>query len=278
MCACCYFQLCWLPAQYYCFAPEIKKLRDYDIRLVNNISLRFAQRQFKSIEEMDDEHFRLSRENQFFVNVKFGLGAIVYSIIAIFLSFFGFRLPVSNTMAEWGQMGDFFGGMLNPILAFASFIALLYTIRIQSEELRLTTKELANNVDVQKDIVEQHKTNLAQSKANNKVSFVAAILNSKIKETEQVLLQLEGDKTSYAVIPNLWSMYLSALGAAYVENQRIGEKRYKNCIDVKLLFQQAIFNKHHSYSNSFEHSLTVLQRVLGHLKLLFTTACRRSGY
>lgn len=35
-----------------------------------------------------------------------------------------------------GQMGDFFGGMLNPILAFASFIALLYTIRIQSKQIR----------------------------------------------------------------------------------------------------------------------------------------------
>ncbi len=32
-----------------------------------------------------------------------------------------------NTREALGQMGDFFGGMLNPILAFASLIALLYS-------------------------------------------------------------------------------------------------------------------------------------------------------
>ncbi|WP_233081447.1 hypothetical protein [Rheinheimera soli] len=48
----------------------------------------------------------------------------------------------SDDPGQWGQMGDFFGGLLNPVLAFASFMALLYTIRIQSEELGMTREEL----------------------------------------------------------------------------------------------------------------------------------------
>lgn len=50
--------------------------------------------------------------------------------------------PFATTVDDWGSVGDFFGGMLNPVFAFASFIALLYTIRIQREELTLTRDEL----------------------------------------------------------------------------------------------------------------------------------------
>jgi hypothetical protein len=37
----------------------------------------------------------------------------------------------STDPAVWGQAGDFFGGILNPILAFCSFMALLFTVRLQ---------------------------------------------------------------------------------------------------------------------------------------------------
>ena len=35
----------------------------------------------------------------------------------------------------WGVTGDFFGGILNPILAFCSLIALLYTVHLNKQEL-----------------------------------------------------------------------------------------------------------------------------------------------
>jgi Putative phage abortive infection protein len=54
--------------------------------------------------------------------------------------------------AEWGQLGDFFGGTLNPIFGFLSFIGLLLTLVIQiksldksSEELELSREELAKS-------------------------------------------------------------------------------------------------------------------------------------
>lgn len=48
---------------------------------------------------------------------------------------------VESEAAIYGQMGDFFGGMLNPVLAFASFIALLHTIRIQSKQIANSQSE-----------------------------------------------------------------------------------------------------------------------------------------
>lgn len=43
---------------------------------------------------------------------------------------------------NFGTFGDFFGGMLNPILTFLTFMGLLITIVLQQKELRLTRKEL----------------------------------------------------------------------------------------------------------------------------------------
>jgi uncharacterized membrane protein len=67
-------------------------------------------------------------------------GLIAFPLLVYLLNFNGQAL--STDAAHWGQMGDFFGGVLNPILAFASFIALLYTIRIQSKEMADTRAEM----------------------------------------------------------------------------------------------------------------------------------------
>jgi hypothetical protein len=48
---------------------------------------------------------------------------------------------------EWGVFGDFFGGVLNPIFGFASFLALLATIFYQAKELNASTKELKNSAE-----------------------------------------------------------------------------------------------------------------------------------
>ncbi len=45
------------------------------------------------------------------------------------------------------HFGDYFGGLLNPLIAFLAFGALLYTIHIQREELKATREELARSVE-----------------------------------------------------------------------------------------------------------------------------------
>ncbi|GGT78533.1 putative phage abortive infection protein [Aliarcobacter butzleri] len=62
---------------------------------------------------------------------------------------------LSGEVEELGQMGDFFGGTLNPILAFLSFCLLLITIKLQSKELKNSTEELAKS---SKALIEQSKS------------------------------------------------------------------------------------------------------------------------
>jgi hypothetical protein len=62
------------------------------------------------------------------------------AVLAIYR--FHFAPPVSNTHADWGTFGDFFGGTLNPIFGFLGLIALLLTLWVQSRELAVSREEL----------------------------------------------------------------------------------------------------------------------------------------
>ncbi|CAI3803159.1 hypothetical protein [Rheinheimera sp. MM224] len=93
----------------------------------------------------------------------------VYSVFAYLAMFYSSHIGegLSTDPAVWGQAGDFFGGMLNPFLAFCSFMALLYTIRIQSEELRLTRDELAKTSKANEKLSEANESQLLLSKLQN---------------------------------------------------------------------------------------------------------------
>lgn len=69
-----------------------------------------------------------------------------------------------------GALGDYFGGLLNPVLAFLSFIALLWTLKLNQEELAETRKELARAAKAQEDskkvMDEQLKTQIFQQSDN----------------------------------------------------------------------------------------------------------------
>lgn len=68
------------------------------------------------------------------------------AVCAVVFTYFLFHhAPPSGNHSRWGEFGDFFGGILNPIFGFLGFTALLYTIKLQSTELRLTRKELSNS-------------------------------------------------------------------------------------------------------------------------------------
>lgn len=70
---------------------------------------------------------------------------------------------VSSDPAHWGQMGDYFGGVLNPLLAFFSLLTICYTLALQIEESAKTTRFNA----VQKfesmlfEMIRMHRDNLA---------------------------------------------------------------------------------------------------------------------
>ena len=51
----------------------------------------------------------------------------------------------------WGAVGDFFGGILNPILSFLTIILLVSSLKYQNLELRASTKALEDTKDIHND-------------------------------------------------------------------------------------------------------------------------------
>ena len=67
---------------------------------------------------------------------------LVAAAVVLTLYFSSFGPTNQDDQAKWGQLGDYVGGLLNPLFGFLGFFALLLTIWFQSKELRLSREEL----------------------------------------------------------------------------------------------------------------------------------------
>lgn len=94
----------------------------------------------------------------FLVPVVIGVVAVV-SIVsvagAVYVHFVeGVDIPLvdlknTDTAAYWGQIGDFVGGILNPLLSFTALMAVLYSLRAQNKELALARADAKENQRIQ---------------------------------------------------------------------------------------------------------------------------------
>ncbi|WP_429236137.1 putative phage abortive infection protein [Aeromonas salmonicida] len=81
--------------------------------------------------------------------------AASYSVFVVF-----FVNLFSIGKSSFGEWGDFFGGVLNPLLTFLTFMGLLLTIILQNKELRQARVEARRSADA---LVSQNKTIEKQS-------------------------------------------------------------------------------------------------------------------
>ncbi|WP_157832199.1 putative phage abortive infection protein [Pseudomonas sp. S09G 359] len=68
-----------------------------------------------------------------------GVALLTVFMLAMYLKTFGTVL--SNKQDVWGQFGDFFGGILNPLLSSLALAAVLVTLRIQGQDLKAAQDE-----------------------------------------------------------------------------------------------------------------------------------------
>jgi hypothetical protein len=74
--------------------------------------------------------------------VAFSVGVAIFSFVLYVLEF---GPNLSDRQEVWGQFGDFIGGTLNPLFALTALLALLYTIVLQSTELKNSTEQLSKS-------------------------------------------------------------------------------------------------------------------------------------
>lgn len=117
-----------------------------------------------------------------------------------------FNAEVFGGAEHLGVMGDFFGGMLNPIFGFLSLLALLSTISLQNSEIRASRKaqqemKLIQEEEVNERINERRTTitlkilsnwqDEEQEKKRNKVFFDLAEYGVDIHKKEMQLIKIK---------------------------------------------------------------------------------------
>lgn len=105
--------------------------------------------------------------------------------IAAWLGALGFYVMnfsggLSFNQEVWGQFGDFIGGTLNPVFAFCSFLALLYTIHLQRRELS-ESRQVLKDQEKQMSIQTFETTFVSFLSLSNK-NLNSIILKSKDKK------------------------------------------------------------------------------------------------
>ena len=124
-------------------------------------------------------------------------GAIVIGAVVVLVYLFRFGgYSISKEPADWGALGDYFGGVLNPIFAFFAFFAfviLVVSLKVQTKELKATTDEMRNANNAQERLLQQqnHANQLQnfenlffqllqlKAQAFEKISLNTAIYNKK---------------------------------------------------------------------------------------------------
>lgn len=71
------------------------------------------------------------------------LGSIAVLLLAIPIVSYvaNFGTAWSPSREAWGQFGDFFGGLLNPLFAMLAFFAVLYNVHLQAEQIAVAREE-----------------------------------------------------------------------------------------------------------------------------------------
>lgn len=136
---------------------------------------------------------------------------IIIFLIIIAVVFFYLimkEVKVTDEAQNWGTVGDFFGGILNPIFALFAFYWLTYSVRLQIKELKETRNELRKAAKAQEDSA-RHQEEIARLEAEN-VKTQNNILNLNIETLAEQKAAAIAQKEQIA-IQNFESLFFQLL-------------------------------------------------------------------
>ena len=87
-------------------------------------------------------------------------------LVVVGFYFFNFHYSLSEKNEVWGTFGDYFGGILNPVIAAFAFYLIAKTYELQKRELEATRSLLEVSTDAQKNQI--------------KLAALTALLNSNL--------------------------------------------------------------------------------------------------
>lgn len=129
-----------------------------------------------------------------YVRLIIAAAAVVVVVAGVYVYYFYFKLGylVSKSTDSWAQFGDYFGGVVNPLLSFFALICLIQSLSLQNQANRdlrneiLETKKYEkfrafnllffNIIEAQKSQIGSLSIRIAEGEDGNKISGIDAIL------------------------------------------------------------------------------------------------------
>ncbi len=115
-----------------------------------------------------------------------GLSLFVIPLVTALLVYLFFTYG-SVAPNQIGQIGDFFGGWLTPLIGGFIALLLVFTIRFLIQELRLTRLAVEKSASVQNKVAETQEKLLTRSFINFEMESSAKGLISLVKQTDNIL-------------------------------------------------------------------------------------------
>lgn len=124
---------------------------------------------------------------------RVGLMCIVIALVFFYFYWFGIRnsLPLSKTADVWGQFGDFLGGIINPLVAYAAFYWLTMSVIMQKVELNETKEALKAAADAQAEQAKYARQTLRLSALSSLFNFASNEIESARNELRDISAQTE---------------------------------------------------------------------------------------
>ncbi len=93
----------------------------------------------------------LSKLDKEIVAARLVVVAAMSTLLLVYFGWFGLMVKsdIADSSATWGTLGDFFGGLLNPLIASLALYWLTRSVRIQKEELNETRLALRDAASAQ---------------------------------------------------------------------------------------------------------------------------------
>lgn len=120
------------------------------------------------------------------------VAAICFFIIVIVVLYFvNFNNKFSHLNADWGTLGDYFGGLLNPVIAGAALYFLIESYKLQKRELKETRKLLNESAETQQKQLSLAAQTALLNTNLTKISILQSDIEKISKEFEFSTKELE---------------------------------------------------------------------------------------
>lgn len=229
---------------------------DEDLKKLSPIS----QHEIKSDEDLSkiDNDISFHRIMIFFVL----LVTIIFYMILI-------NFNAETSAASWGPVGDFFGGILNPIFALFAFYWLTYSVRLQIKELKETREELGRATKAQEESAKHQEKIAKLEKENIKTQVEILNLNKATLKSQQDAAISQQKQISKQNFENLFFELIKTKNEALKEiNTSVGIPGSKTTIygtqalkNILSIFTQSRKNLTTYYPENISHKLSSYRRI-----------------